>query len=243
MKLKIDSIQTEAGTQTRVKINEDAVTEYAEAMENGAEFPPVTVFHDGTDYWMADGFHRIMAAVRNGFIDIEADIKKGTRQDALVYALGANVTNGLRRTNADKRRCVQIALKEFPDWSDRRIAEVCAVDGSMVADVSKQLQESCSYERPAKRIGRDGKARSTPTPRESRGWTAPEVASPKPEDPAPKVNKVGADLSETRPCVAMLHAENAIAQLEKISIRDADYRSALESVARWIVAKLEAYHE
>jgi hypothetical protein len=41
----------------------------------------------------------------------------------------------------------------------------------------------------------------------------------------------------------MLHAENAIAQLEKISIRDADYRSALESVARWIVAKLEAYHE
>jgi hypothetical protein len=69
------------------------------------------------------------------------------------------------------------------------------------------------------------------------------VASPKHEDPTPKVNKVGADLSETRPCVAMLHAENAIAQLEKISIRDADYRSALESVARWIVAKLEVYHE
>lgn len=240
MKLKIDSIQTEAGTQTRVKINEDAVTEYAEAMENGAEFPPVTVFHDGTDYWMADGFHRIMAAVRNGFIDIEADIKKGTRQDALVYALGANVTNGLRRTNADKCHCVQIALKEFPDWSDRRVAEACGVSQPFVSKLRPQVITVITSA-PTTRIGRDGK--QYPAKRGSRGWTAPEVASPKPEDPAPKVNKVGADLSETRPCVAMLHAENAIAQLEKISIRDADYRSALESVARWIVAKLEAYHE
>ena len=173
LKLKIDSIQTEAGTQTRVKINEDAVTEYAEAMENGAEFPPVTVFHDGTDYWMADGFHRIMAASRNGFVDIEAEVRKGTKRDALIYALGANTANGLRRTNDDKRRCVQIALKEFPDWSDRRIAEVCGVGNRFVGTVRNELCPGHSSPEPTKRIGRDGKSRSMPTPRESRGWTAP----------------------------------------------------------------------
>lgn len=240
MKLKIDSIQTEAGTQTRAKINEDAVTEYAEAMENGAEFPPVTVFHDGTDYWMADGFHRIMAASRNGFVDIEAEVRKGTKRDALIYALGANTANGLRRTNDDKRRCVEIALKEFPDWSDRRIAEACGISNSTVGIIRNEFR--CANRTPDRqlRTGKDGK--QYPAKRESRGWTAPEVATARPE-PSRNANKVGADLSETRPCVAMLHAENAIAQLEKISIRDADYRSALESVARWIVAKLEAYHE
>jgi uncharacterized ParB-like nuclease family protein len=180
LKLKIDSIQTEAGTQTRAKINEDAVTEYAEAMENGAEFPPVTVFHDGTDYWMADGFHRIMAASRNGFVDIEAEVRKGTKRDALIYALGANTANGLRRTNDDKRRCVEIALKEFPDWSDRRIAEACGVGNQLVGVVRSELQLCDSHScQTLKRIGRDGKARSTPTPRESRGWTAPEVAQAK----------------------------------------------------------------
>ena len=176
MKLKIDSIQTEAGTQTRVKINEDAVTEYAEAMENGAEFPPVTVFHDGTDYWMADGFHRIMAASRNGFVDIEAEVRKGTKRDALIYALGANTANGLRRTNDDKRRCVEIALKEFPDWSDGKIAEACAVSDTLALRVRRDLSPLLKRcDGPTKRIGRDGRSCAMPAKRESRGWTAPEA--------------------------------------------------------------------
>ncbi|OGV61314.1 MAG: hypothetical protein A2498_00905 [Lentisphaerae bacterium RIFOXYC12_FULL_60_16] len=35
--------------------------------------------------------------------------------------------NGLRRTNADKRRCVEIALKEWPKLSSRAVAELCGV--------------------------------------------------------------------------------------------------------------------
>lgn len=156
MLIKIEDIKTGAGTQTRAMINEQVVGEYAEAMEDGAVFPPVIVFHDGTDFWMADGFHRIMAATRNGFTDIEGDIKKGTRQDALVYALGANVTNGLRRTNADKCHCVQIALREFPDWSDRRIAEACGVSHPFVLKLRPQVV-TITTSTPTTRVGRDGK--------------------------------------------------------------------------------------
>jgi len=42
------------------------------------------------------------------------------------------VGNGLRRSNADKRRCVEIALKEFGGLSDNAIATMCGVDNHTV---------------------------------------------------------------------------------------------------------------
>jgi hypothetical protein len=33
------------------------VQNYADALEEGANFPPVTLFYDGSAYWLADGFH------------------------------------------------------------------------------------------------------------------------------------------------------------------------------------------
>ncbi len=58
----------------------------------------------------------------------------GGRKDALQYALGANAANGLRRSNADKRRCVEIALAEFGDLSSRQVAIMCGVSNHMVDD-------------------------------------------------------------------------------------------------------------
>lgn len=238
--IPIADIHTESGTQTRVMINEETVSEYAEAMEGGAEFPPVVVFHDGTDYYMADGFHRIMAASRNGFVDIAADVHKGTKQDALIYALGANVANGLRRNNQDKRRCVEIALKEFPDWSDRKIADICGVNNSFVGIMRKELCTVDSSQQPTKRIGIDGKARSMPTKPTRDGWIAPEVRGNTPATAAPVPEaKPKSQQIETRPCVGMMHAENAIRQLEKISNIDTEYEDALKHVATWAVNKLE----
>ncbi len=137
--LKIADIKTDAGTQVRVTIDEPTVTEYAEAMQTGAEFPPPTVFYDGSNYFMADGFHRIRAAERVGKTEIAAEVREGSRADALIFALGANLTNGLRRTNADKRRCVEIALQEFADWSDRRIAETCGISNTFVGKIRSEV--------------------------------------------------------------------------------------------------------
>jgi hypothetical protein len=41
-------------------------------------------------------------------------------------------------------------------------------------------------------------------------------------------------IQDTRSCVGMMHAENAIRQLDKISLMDAQYRAALEAVEKWI---------
>jgi len=77
--------------------------------------------------------------------------------------------------------------------SDRRIAEACQVGGTLVLNVRRECQllsESSSPE-PPKRIGADGKARSMPTPRESRGWTAPEVALNATPAPATRTGRDG----------------------------------------------------
>src|SRR5690625_1070490 len=53
-------------------IDPHTVQDYAEAMEGGAEFPPITLYHDGKAYWPADGFHRIAAARRLRWETIKA---------------------------------------------------------------------------------------------------------------------------------------------------------------------------
>ena len=71
----------------------------------------------------------------------------GGRVDALKHALGANAIHGQRRTNADKRRCVEIAVKEFGGLSSRAIAELCAVGHQLVDQVRGPLDESSNATR------------------------------------------------------------------------------------------------
>lgn len=161
--LKVAHIITTAGTQIRARMDVDTVSQYAELMQDSTNrFPPVVVFCDRGQYILADGFHRVWAAHRNSFLDIEAIVHKGTKADALRYALGANAAHGLRRSNADKRRSVELALAEWPTLSDREIERICCVSDSLVADVRKaQLPDSGSCES-EKRTGKDGKLRKLP---------------------------------------------------------------------------------
>jgi len=79
--LKISKIKIE-GTQSRTELNEATVTEYCDALTNGTGFPPVTVFFDGVEYWLADGFHRLFALKANGASLVEVDVRAGTVEDA-----------------------------------------------------------------------------------------------------------------------------------------------------------------
>ena len=110
MALRLDLIRTDGGTQTRAEVREDVVREYADAMTDGATFPAVTVFYDGSEYWLADGFHRYAAARLLNWLEIDADVRQGTLQDAQWHSLGANKAHGLRRTRADVERAIKFAL-------------------------------------------------------------------------------------------------------------------------------------
>jgi hypothetical protein len=139
MKVSIDSIRIDGGTQTRELINETAVAQYTEDLLNGCIFPPIEIFDDGVHKWLVDGFHRLFAHKRADFPEIEVNVHQGTLRDAQLYALGVNDKHGLQRTNADKRKAVMIALNdlEWQDYSDTQIAKICNVSATFVAKCRK----------------------------------------------------------------------------------------------------------
>jgi hypothetical protein len=145
-KVNITAIELDASIQCRAVIDTGTVAEYAERMEAGDAFPPVVLFGTVKRCWIGDGWHRVMAARQLGRTEIEADLREGDRRDALKYALGANAANGLRRTNADKRRCVEIALAEFGNLSSRAIAGLCGVGHEMVT-AARPLAETANATR------------------------------------------------------------------------------------------------
>ena len=139
--LEIKSLRLDGGTQPRAEINIFAVQDYADAMREGATFPPVVVFYDGENYWLADGFHRVAAAQQAEKETIAAEVKHGSRRDAVLFSVGANSQHGLRRTNEDKRRSVITLIEdeEWSQWSDSEIAKRAAVDRKTVASLRGSL--------------------------------------------------------------------------------------------------------
>jgi hypothetical protein len=174
--LDIKSIRIDGGTQSRVELNQETVAEYAEAYKAGASFPPVIVFFDGTDRWLADGFHRYFGATAAGLTQIYEEVIPGTQRDAIKFSLGANEKHGIRRTNADKRKAVLTALSDS-EWSQfphKEIAAMCSVSREYVSRLASEIESSCdrsqdtvrkvtrngtTYEQETANIGASGNAR------------------------------------------------------------------------------------
>lgn len=149
MSVEIHKIRRDGGTQSRAALNEATVAEYAEAMADPATvFPPVIVYFDGLEYWLADGFHRLAAWERIGRTDIPTDIRQGDRRAAILHSVAANSAHGLRRTNEDKRRAVLTLLEdtEWSTWSNREIARRCAVSEGFVRSLrTERSDDPVSY--------------------------------------------------------------------------------------------------
>ncbi|THJ30962.1 hypothetical protein E8K88_16490 [Lampropedia aestuarii] len=139
--LELDKIRFDGTTQSRVQLNEDTVAEYAEAMREGVAFPAITVFFDGSDYWLADGFHRYHAARHAGLAQILEHVIPGTKREAILHSLGANANHGLRRTNADKRKAVETLLAdaEWATWSNVQVAKACGVSEFLVRSIRDSI--------------------------------------------------------------------------------------------------------
>jgi uncharacterized ParB-like nuclease family protein len=169
--LSLESINVYGGTQARVTTNDDAIASYADEMTQGAVFPPIDVYFDGATHWLADGFHRFLAAKRLERTTIAADVRPGGRTDALRHALGANATNGVYRNNADKRNAVEIALEEWSDLANPVIAEICKVSVELVRRTRTQLTQSGKLQAGGTVTGRDGKEYPSQIERQPRGKT------------------------------------------------------------------------
>jgi transcriptional regulator with XRE-family HTH domain len=242
-KLNLGVIRLDGETQARVSLDSQLVTQYAEAMGDGDAFPPIVVFHDGSDYWLADGFHRYHATKQQGYASIEAEIKIGTREEAQIYAFGANARRGLS-TNAEDIRSIIIRMLKHPissGWTLGEIARHVGVSKMTVSRVKSNLQpkeESTkkTYQR------KDGKEVTIDTAKnKTKKTVAPKEEEPAPQPEQPQDERTTSAIAELMDTITELHAENqrlkdaiATAQwdasdIEKIDVQDtlADLREQI----------------
>ena len=160
--MKLNQLTIDGGTQSRTKIIQEAVDEYAEALRGGARFPPVLVYYDGIKYYLTDGYHRYFAHQKAGIRDIEVQVVNGTLRDAILRSFSVNAENGRHRTNDDKRNAVQSMLDDFEwqFWNNAEIAKACRVSDTLVAavrggakpEVVKVTRDGKTFERKAKYV-------------------------------------------------------------------------------------------
>lgn len=215
--IKIDRIRIDGETQVRVALNEEVVAEYADVVD---ELPPVTLFLDGADYWLADGFHRLFAHLKAGRDVIRAVVLRGTLDDARFYSLGANRGHGLRLSNADKRQAVQRAIAQRPDLSDREIAKHVGVTHPFVAAIRRpEVREA--------REARRAEVVTVTTPRNERVVTVTTTEAD--ERPTSAVEKVNTPVP-----VASTH-------VEKLEPQDDDGPTLADMIA--LAEELQAENE
>lgn len=141
MILNLNVLRIDGGTQSRAVINQEQINNYAQDMAAGDKFPDVTVFFNGLEYYLADGFHRYFATKKLGKTSLCCNVVTGTLRDAILFSKSANADNGLPRTNADKRKCVVDMLQDFEwcEWNNVEIAKACRVSTEYVRRIKAEL--------------------------------------------------------------------------------------------------------
>ena len=82
-RLRIADLLADAPVDQEVHLDAARVERYAETLEI---LPPVVVFDTPEGLLLADGYHRVAASRHLGREVVEAEVRKGSRHDALRYA-------------------------------------------------------------------------------------------------------------------------------------------------------------
>lgn len=167
-RIALDAITTRH-LQQRCKTDQATVARYAALYEaDGLKgLPPIVVVYDvhhvnlanNVDakhtYWLADGHHRLAAARKAGFSQIECEIYNGDKRDVVLVSAQRNAGHGLPLSNDDKRALVAALLAdpEWREWSDREIARQLRVGADLVGKVRPTVDGAQSD----KRKGKDGR--------------------------------------------------------------------------------------
>ena len=123
-------------------------------VEAEGPLPPIVV-HRPT-LRIIDGHHRVSAAKRKGFDEIEACFVDGSEESAFVAAVRENVAHGLPLSLADRRSAAERILVTHAHWSDRAIAKTTGLSANTIGAMRRATGEN---EQLDTRIGEDGRVR------------------------------------------------------------------------------------
>lgn len=243
MKLELAAIRLDGGTQARVGLDQDVVMEYSENLKEGDKFPPMVVFFDGSDHWLADGFHRYFARKANGELEADFDVKEGTQRDAQLYACGANGKRGLKLNSSDIRRIITLMLqdKEWGKWSDSQIAKHIGVSSMTVGRVRHALEEAGKMEQKTtkKYVDKHGNTgeMNTGKLKNKAAKGAAESAVQSTDENTAKGSDFDDKITELTDTITQLHEENTLLK-DKIAIGQWDASEIEKIDAEEVIADL-----
>jgi hypothetical protein len=156
--IKLSKIDLEHSPNVRAELNDEAIEEYTQGYRLKEKFPECVLFDASPGpLLLADGRHRYHSMLKAGINERTFLVYKGSYEMCLKFALQANLDHGLRRTNADKRTSVLLAIQNFPKMSNNVIAEIAAVGDDLVREVRTCMESTGKVNPTEKRTGKDGR--------------------------------------------------------------------------------------
>lgn len=148
--IPLSTIKADKRLQARVTLDEGTVTDYlqvaTEAAEAGSPWPfPPAVLVGGH---LVDGFHRFEVARRLGRSSILAIDHHGSEDEAILAAVRANSTHGLRRSRQDLQRAIDIAQGRWPNLSAREISRRVSCSPQTVLNVRYRTRQLTTNKAP-----------------------------------------------------------------------------------------------
>ena len=125
----LTDIKIDPTVQIRRGPHAGIVEKYMEAFE---KLPPIDVFDTPEGMLLADGFHRWAAAERLGHPAIEANVREGSREDAMEWAVVANTKHGEQFTREERDDGIRRLHYMHEDWSERQLADAMSVSATTV---------------------------------------------------------------------------------------------------------------
>jgi hypothetical protein len=68
--VKIEEITVDKSLQARARLDQETITDHADAYKNGEEMPPIEVFEIEGDLKVVSGFHRLQALKQAGKTEV-----------------------------------------------------------------------------------------------------------------------------------------------------------------------------
>jgi ParB-like chromosome segregation protein Spo0J len=118
--------------------------------------PPLLVHR--TTNRVIDGMHRLLVARLRGAETVNVRYYDGDAGSAFVLAVQANVAHGLPLSLSDRKAAAQRIVDAYPDWSDRRVADIAGLSDKTVAGI-RRTQGRHPGEVAERREGNDGRRR------------------------------------------------------------------------------------
>jgi ParB-like nuclease domain len=198
-RLQIAQIKIDRTLHARDNYSETTIDDYVGLDALGVVLPPITIIWIETEnqYVLIDGHHRLEARKQVGDTEIDVIVVKGNRTDAIKLAATSNISHGLPRTHADKRKAIKMLLEDgvLASFSNRRIAEMLQVHHETVGTVRHELEDIGTIPQQKIRTSKNGDQRGV----KSVDTPATEIASSAKSQPVDQNDFVVPDVHTSAP--------------------------------------------